>query len=82
MVERRSSPGLPCLCLATFNNAGDDGWLVYNPKDKKYGVDLPNTNLSLKEILLKNVKHKEEYYDLSPQQKRIVNEFKTKIKSL
>ena len=75
-------PGLPCLCLATFNSAGDDGWLCYNPKDKRYGIDLPNTNLSLKEILLKNIKHKEEYYDLSPQQKRLVNEFKTKIKQL
>lgn len=70
------------LCLATFNDAGDDGWLCYNPIDKRYGVDLPDTNLSLKEILLDNLKHKESYYHLSPQQKRLVNEFKTKILSL
>lgn len=71
-----------CLCLATFNSAGDDGWLVYDPKYKKYGVDLPDTNFSLKEILLRHVKSKEKYYSLSSQQKRIVNEFETKIKSL
>lgn len=70
------------LCLATFNSAGDDGWLCYNPIDKRYGVDLPDETESIKEVLLRNLKHRDSYYHLSPQQKRLVSEFKTKILSL
>ena len=71
------------LCLATVNSAGDDGWLYYN-KDhaNSYGWDSPGDSKSLKEILLKNIKHEEEDAFLSKTQIRLVNEFKNKINSL
>lgn len=66
------------LCLATYNSAGDDGWLCYDPKTKRYGVDMPDSNKSLKEILL----DVSDFYELTGPQEKMVEEFKNRIKTL
>ena len=78
----KSSPDW--LCLATFNDAGDDGWLCYNPESGQYGIDLPNNGKSLKKVLLDYLNRHLTWRDehLSKEQKRLVAEFKNKIKSI
>lgn len=73
---------LDFLCLATVNSAGDDGYLCYDPESKEYGWDMPGNSKSLKEILLNNVKRYEQDDCFTPAQKKLVSEFKNKIKTL
>jgi hypothetical protein len=71
------------LCLATFNDAGDDGWLCYDLETEMYGIDLHDDGKSLKEVLLDYIKRHHDLVDsLSKEQERIIDEFKTKISSL
>ena len=70
------------LCLATDNNAGDDGWVCYDTKEKLYGWDVPDSDNSLKELLLDHTNSIQKYLVYSPAQKKLVEEFKNKIKSL
>lgn len=70
------------LCLATSNDAGDDGWVCYSSEWKRYGWDRPDQYDSLKELLLKHLERKQEYKIYSPAQKKLIEEFKNKIKTL
>ena len=71
---------LLCLCLATYNEAGDDGWLCYSPNTEKYGIDSPDYSESLKKIL--TVDPKKLYNTLSDKQAEMIREFNNKINTL
>jgi len=70
------------LCLATVNDAGDDGWLCYDTETKEYGWDIANRYMSLKEALLANINSCSNYYKFSDTQKKLIEEFKNKINSV
>ena len=70
------------LCLATSNDAGDDGWVCYNAEWKRYGWDIPDDTDSLKELLLKHLDRIQKYLIYSEPQRKLTEEFKNKIKAL
>ena len=73
------------LCLATINDAGDDGWLYYDIETRKYGWDTPIGGYdSLKKLMLEHLDSEEKIYKgkLSDAQSKMVEEFKNKIKAL
>ena len=71
---------LLCLCLATYNEAGDDGWLCYSPNTEKYGIDSSDHSESLKKIL--TVNPKKLYNTISDKQLEIIREFNNKINTV
>ena len=81
MLEDRAD-----LYLATINDAGDDGFLAYNPKNKVYGWDITDGEgeKSLKTILLNRIKSEVEFNKekLTKTQEQIIREFKTSISFL
>ncbi len=72
------------LCLATINDAGDDGWLYYDVETEEYGWDSPGGYSSLKKLMLEHLDSEEKIYKgrLSDIQKKLIEEFKNKIKAL
>ena len=68
------------LCLATYNDAGDDGYLCYDPEDKTYGVDSPRYSDSLKKILINDTNKLDT--TLSNKQIELIKEFNSKINSI
>ena len=68
------------LCLATYNDAGDDGYLCYDPEDKTYGVDSPRHSDSLKKILINDTNKLDT--TLSNKQIELIKEFNNKINSI
>ena len=71
---------LRTVCLATYNEAGDDGWLCYSPDTEKYGIDSPDYSESLNKTL--TVDPKKLYNALSDKQLGMVREFNNKINTL
>lgn len=68
------------LCLATYNDAGDDGWLCYDTRTKKYGVDSPDFSESLKKAITPDIKRLDD--ELSSTQINLIKEFINKINTL
>lgn len=70
------------ICLATYNNVGDDGFLYYRPKYKEYYIDYApeGKGSSLEKILTVKVDYEKEY--LSKDQLNLISEFNRRIKSL
>jgi len=71
---------LLCLCLATYNEAGDDGWLCYSPNTEKYGVDTPDYSESLKKTLMVDLKKLDD--TLSDKQIEMIKKFNNKINTI
>lgn len=65
------------LCLATYNDAGDDGWLCYDTETKKYGIDVPEFSESLKKTITPDIKRLDD--ELSSTQINLIKEFINKI---
>ncbi len=72
--------GFSTLCLATYNEAGDDGWLCYSPNTGKYGVDSPDYSESLKKTLMVDLKKLDD--TLSDKQIEMIKEFNNKINTI
>ena len=70
------------LTLCTVNEAGDDGWLTLNLETGKYGWDYWDQEKSLVKLFLKHLGDIEKENRLNQEQKKLVQEFKTKIINL
>lgn len=70
------------LVLCTVNEAGDDGWLTLNLETGKYGWDYDDYEKSLSKLLLKHLEDLEKWGSFNQEQKKLVQEFKTKIINL
>ena len=68
------------LCLATYNEAGDDGWLCYSPDTEKYGIDSPDYFESLKKTLIIGPKKLDN--TISDKQLSMIREFNNKINTV
>jgi hypothetical protein len=70
------------LTLCTINEAGDDGWLTLNLETSEYGWDYSEYEKSLGKLFLERLRLVEKGYDLNQEQKKLVQEFRTKVINL